>query len=191
MSGQQRGHQRAHLRAPFRAWILFGDSEFVHRAHAQNISEGGLLLDEIPQYPAEEETPIMFSLPRFPYLKDFDVVRLRNLHSEMNEGVVLRGHCFISRRAGATSTVDEVFRPSVGLRFTNMPDDAKTLIAAYVATYQANLIYLQMLMDSWTTSEEIRLKARLIADLLGYENLTKVAQLRAQVNLDYRSLQWL
>lgn len=186
-----KGHQRAHLRAPFRAWVLFGDGDYVHRAHAQNISEGGLLLDEIPQYPAQEETPIMFSLPTHPYFKDFDVIRLRNMKQELSVGTVLRGHCFISRRAGATSTVDEVFRPTIGLRFTQMSDEAKTHIAAYVEAFQANLIYLQMLMDSWNTSEEVRQKARLIADLLGYDDLPKISQLRARVNLDYRSLQWI
>lgn len=186
-----RGHQRAHLRAPFRSWVLFGDGDFVHKAHAQNISEGGILLDEIPQYPAMEETPIMFSLPLHPYFKDFEIPRLRNMAHELQAGEVLRANAFISRRLGETSEVDEVFRPSVGLKFTSMPEQSRDYIAQYVEAFQGNLIYLQMLMDSWTSSEDIRIRARLIADLLGYTDLPKVAQLRARVNSDYRSLQWL
>lgn len=184
------GHQRAHLRAPFHAFVLFGDGQYVHKAHARNVSEGGMLLDEVPQYPAEEEVPLLFSLPTFPYFKDFDSVRLRNVKSLPFSGQVLRAHCSISRRLTETSSVDEVFRPAVGLRFTRVPDQTRDAIAEYVDAFQANLVYLQMLMDSWNSNEENRLKARLIADLLGYDELTKVAQLRARVNTDYRSLQW-
>lgn len=186
-----RGHQRSHLRAPLRAWVLFGDGEYVHKARAQNISEGGLLLDQIPQYPQSEETPIMFALPLYPYFKDFDVPRLKSIHSILQPAEVLRGNCFLTRRTGETSSVDEVFSPAVGLRFTYMSDRSKDVIAQYVEAFQGNLIYLQMLMDSWNSGDEVRLKARLIADLLGYEEFKKISLLRARVNSDYRSLQWL
>lgn len=186
-----RGHQRAHLRAPFRAWILFGDGEYVHKAHSQNISEGGILLDQIPQYPQHEETPIMFALPLYPYFKDFDIPRLNSIQNILQPAEVLRGSCFLTRRTGETSSVDEVFSPAVGLRFTYMPERSKDIIAQYVEAFQGNLIYLQMLMDSWNSGDEVRVKARLIADLLGYEEYSKISLLRARVNSDYRSLQWL
>lgn len=186
-----RGHQRAHLRAPFNAWVLYGDDDFVHRAHARNISEGGILLDEVPQYPAQEETPIMFMLPDIPRLKDFELPQLRHVLRDPFPATQVRARCFLSRRTGETSTVEEVFRPTAGLRFTRLGEADKAKLANYVEIFTANLIYLQMLMDSWNTNQEIKLKARLIAELLGYSDTPKMAQLRARVASDYRSLQWL
>ena len=68
----QRDYQRKHLRAPYKEPVLYVDDNFVFKASTLNISEGGLLLDQIPHFPEDEdEVPIMLSLPQFPYFKNF------------------------------------------------------------------------------------------------------------------------
>ncbi len=186
-----RGHQRAHLRAPFREPVLYASEGFVHKARARNVSEGGLLLDQVPHLPAEDEVALMLALPQFPHFRHFDLQRLREFSRDLFPAKVIRLHCQMARRTGETTSVDEVFRPGMGVRFMGDIGPQQKLIAEYVETFTANLAFLQVLMDSWTTNEETREHALELARVLGYGETKKVAELRAQVTRDYVSLQWL
>ena len=57
--------------------------------------------------------------------------------------------------------------------------------------FASNLVYLQTLIDSFNTDDEIKERVRALAEILGYDQIEKIAQLRAQVGHDYKSLQWL
>src|SRR5690606_20841742 len=72
-----RDYQRKFLRAPYRRQVLFGDREFVFKAHTLNISEGGLLLDQIPYFPESDSINLVLSLPQYPYFKNFDMYKLK------------------------------------------------------------------------------------------------------------------
>ncbi len=65
------------------------------------------------------------------------------------------------------------------------------LIDDYVTTFSSNLIYLQTLIDSFNSDEETKIRARTLARILGYNDIERIAQLRAVVTHDYKSLQWL
>ena len=68
---EKKDYQRTFLRAPYKEAILYIDDNFVFKASSLNISEGGLLLDQVPHFPEEsEDVPIIISLPQFPYLKN-------------------------------------------------------------------------------------------------------------------------
>jgi hypothetical protein len=69
-------------------------------------------------------------------------------------------------------------------------DHEQKYISEYVSVFASNLIYLQMLIDSWNTDEDIRLKTRALADILGYQKIEKISELRRQIGHDYQSLQW-
>jgi hypothetical protein len=185
-----RGYQRAHLRAPFRGAVLFDEDGHVLRATAANLSEGGCLLHEIPQFPRETETRLMFSLPRFPMFKNFDLLKLRSFSMELFPARVVRAHAHIARRIDGGSEVDEVFHPYVGVKFVELNPVDQRLIAEYVEHFTANLVHLQVLLDAWNTTDEIRLKARALAHLLGYGESPKISELRARVQKDYSSLKW-
>lgn len=187
----ERGYQRAHLRSPYKEPVLFGDEGFVHKGRALNISEGGLLLDEVPSFPAHEFVPLMLHLPNFPYFKNFTLIRMQTFAKDIFPAKVIRAKGQMVRRIGSTTRVDDVFKPRFGLKFTELGGHEQKLISDYVSVFASNLIYLQMLIDSWNTDEEIRLKTRALADILGYGDIEKISELRHQITHDYLSLQWL
>jgi len=188
---KERGYQRAHLRAPFKGPVLFGDEGHVHKARAVNLSEGGILLDELPEFPSTERVPLMIQLPTYPYFKNFSLLKMQTFALDLFPSKVIRTQAQMVRRVGVTTDVDDVFQARFGIQFLNLGEAERRIISEYVSVFSSNLIYLQMLIDSWNTDEDIRLKTRALADILGYEKLTKVAELRHRVTLDYRSLQWL
>lgn len=188
---KERGYQRAHLRAPFKSPVLFGDEGHVHKARAVNLSEGGILLDELPEFPSTERVPLMIQLPTYPYFKNFSLLKMQTFALDLFPSKVIRTQAQMVRRVGVTTDVDDVFQARFGIQFLNLGEAERRTISEYVSVFSSNLIYLQMLIDSWNTDEDIRLKTRALADILGYDKLTKVAELRHRVTVDYRSLQWL
>tara|TARA_Y100000385_G_C12901016_1_gene554180 strand:- start:208 stop:783 length:576 start_codon:yes stop_codon:yes gene_type:complete len=187
-----RGYQRTHLRAPYKEPVLFVDDNFVFKASTLNISEGGLLLDQIPHFPEDEdEVPILVSLPQFPYFKNFSLEKLQNFSSDIFPKKIVRVKAQMVRRIGLESTMDEVFVSKVGLKFTDVSPQAQKQISDYVNVFASNLIHLQMLIDSIHASEKNLTKVRALSEILNYDLNIKVAQLYKEVQHDYRSLQWL
>lgn len=187
-----RGYQRTHLRAPYKEPVLFVDDNFVFKASTLNISEGGLLLDQIPHFPEDEdEVPILISLPQFPYFKNFSLEKLQNFSSDIFPKKIVRVKAQMVRRIGLESTTDEVFVSKVGLKFTDVSPLAQKQISDYVNVFASNLIHLQMLIDSIHANEKNLTKVRVLSEILNYDVEIKVAQLYKEVQHDYRSLQWL
>ncbi|MFP5491999.1 MAG: PilZ domain-containing protein [Bacteriovoracia bacterium] len=190
MSSRERGYQRAHLRAPYQEPVLFGDEDFIHKARSLNISEGGILLDEVPEFPAADEVPLLLHLPSYPYFKNFNLIKMQTFTRDLFPTKVIRAKGRMVRRIGETTSVDDVFRPRFGIQFSQLGDHEQKYISEYVSVFASNLIYLQMLIDSWNTDEDIRLKTRALADILGYQKIEKISELRRQIGHDYQSLQW-
>lgn len=187
-----RGYQRTHLRAPYKEPVLFVDDNFVFKASTLNISEGGLLLDQIPHFPEDEdEVPILVSLPQFPYFKNFSLEKLQNFSSDIFPKKIVRVKAQMVRRIGLESTIDEVFVSRVGLKFTDVSPQAQKQISDYVNVFASNLIHLQMLIDSIHANEKNLAKIRALSEILNYDVEIKIAQLYKEVQHDYRSLQWL
>lgn len=185
-----RSYQRAHLRAPYREAVLFGDQGHIHRARALNISEGGLLLDELPEFPEREEVGLLLRVPVMPAFRNYDLLKLQTFSGDLFAAKVIRAKGQLVRQSGSRSQVDEIFRPRFGLQFSGLSAIAQRHISDYVEVFASNLIYLQMLIDSWNTDEDIRLKTRALARVLGYRDEVSIAELRHQVGHDYLSLQW-
>lgn len=187
----QRGYQRIHLRAPYKESALFVCDDYVFRAHTLNISEGGMLLDQIPKFPEGEYVPLMLALPQFPYFKNFSLAKLENFVGDLFPKKVVRLKCQVVRRVGVKSEVDQVFTSRIGVKFTQMDPLIQKTIADYVSVFASNLIYLQVLIDSLHADEQNLLKIRALSVILGYSKNEKIAQLRKDVMHDYQSLQWL
>jgi hypothetical protein len=191
MIENDRGYQRAHLRAPYQEPILFGDEGYVHKGRGLNLSEGGILLDQVPSFPAEEEVPLMLHIPAFPYFKNFSLIKMQTYSKDLFTTKVIRARGRMVRRIGTTTSVDEIFKARFGIKFVEIGAHEQKIIADYVSVFASNLIYLQMLIDSWNTDEDIKLKTRSLANILGYSSISRIAELRFQVSHDYKSLQWL
>ena len=81
---EERSYQRTHLRAPFKEAVLYVDDNFVFKAHTINISEGGMLLDQIPHFPEDgKEVSLLISLPQFPYFKNYSLEKLNSYTNDL------------------------------------------------------------------------------------------------------------
>ena len=187
----KKNYQRRHLRAPFKETVLYADGDYVHKARALNISEGGLLIDEMPSFPEQDMVAIMLSLPQLPILKNFSVLKMQTFSRELFESKVIRVKARLVRREQLSQNLDNIFRSRFGLQFSSISDLDQKQIENYVTTFSSNLIYLQTLIDSYNSDEETKIRARALAHVLGYKDIERIAHLRAAVTMDYKSLQWL
>jgi hypothetical protein len=186
-----RSYQRKHLRAPYREPALYVAEDFVFKAHTMNISEGGMLLDQIPHFPEGSEVPLMLSLPQYPYFKNFNLSKLEGFNHDLFPKKVVRLKCRVVRKMGIKSKVDEVFMSRIGVQFTEITPQVQKQIADYVNVFSSNLIYLQVLIDSLHADSQNLAKIRALSSILSYDVEMKIAQLRKDVMHDYKSLQWL
>jgi hypothetical protein len=189
---EQRGYQRTYLRAPYKEPILYIDDNFVFKASTLNLSVGGILLDQIPHFPEENEVvPLLISLPQYPYFKNFTLEKLRNFSAEIFPKKVIRLKGHMVRKIGVESKTDEVFTSRIGIKFVEVSAQNQKLIQDYVNIFSSNLIYLQMLIDNINTSDKHLKKIRALCRILSYDEQIKIAALYKQVQHDYLSLQWL
>lgn len=187
----KKNYQRRFLRAPFKEPVLYADGEYVLKASTLNISEGGLLIDELPSFPESDEVPLIISVPQLPALKNFSLLKMQTFSKELFGRNVIRVKARMARREQLSQNLDNLFRSRFGLEFIRITPHDQKIIEEFVTTFSSNIIYLQTLIDAFNTDEETRLRVRTLAKILGYDQTEKIAQLRAQVTHDYKSLQWL
>lgn len=186
-----KSYQRRHLRAPFKESVLYADGSYVLKARALNISEGGILLDELPSFPDHDDVPLLISIPQLPSLKNFSLIKMQTFSKEIFNSHVIRAKAKLVRREQLSKDLDNLFKARFGLEFLRISDTDQKIIEEFVTTFSSNLIYLQTLIDSFNTDDETKVRVRTLAKLLGYTNTERIAQLRAEVSHDYKSLQWL
>jgi PilZ domain len=187
----KKSYQRRHLRAPFKESVLFADDGYVFKGRALNISEGGLLLDEVPAIPGSDELAMLISLPQLPYFKNFNLLRMQTHSLDLFGKNVVRVKARMARREEFSKDLSNIFKMKVGLEFTSVRPAELKLIEEYVSVFSSNLIYLQTLIDSFNTDEDTRSRARALGKILGYQEIERIAQLRAHVTHDYKSMVWL
>lgn len=185
------GYQRRYLRAPYKLDVLFLDQDFVFKGRALNISEGGLLLEEVGHFPERDEIDFLIKLPQFPLFKNFDYEKLKQYNSETLEAKSVRFKAKMVRKVKIRSTVDELFSSQIGIQIQDISNFNQAKVAAYVDTFSSNLIYLLVLLDTLNSDKNNLEKVRIISTFLGYEPREKLSILRLQVEHDYKSLQWL
>ena len=188
---ESRGYQRRYLRAPYRQEILFSTEDFIFKANTINISEGGLLLDQIGHFPEDDIIPFMVILPQYPLFKDFTLAKLLAYDPTSLEPKVVRFKAMMARKIGLESKVDGVFASQIGLQIKEVSNFDQAKISSYVDVFASNLIYLQVLLDSLHADKNNLTRIRKISEYLGYQKDMKLALLRKIVQEDYRSLQWL
>lgn len=186
-----KNYQRKYLRAPLRETILFSDNQHVYKANSLNISEGGVLLDEIPAFPEVSELSLLISIPQLPMLKNFSLIKMQTFSKELFGGHVVRAKAELARREELSQNLDNIFRSRFGLQFLKISEHDQKIIEDYVTTFSSNLIYLQTLIDSFNSDDETKVRTWTLASILGYQETKKISQLRSKVAHDYKSLQWL
>lgn len=185
-----KSYQRRHLRAPFKESVLYSDGVHLFKGRATNISEGGMLIGELPSIPRTDVISLIISLPHIEPLKNLSLLQLKTFNPEIFRKNVFTVKAHMVRREELASDVSSIFGTRFGLEFIEIKEKHRKLIESYVANFSANLIYLQTLIDLYNYDEETKKRARALARILGYDQDEKIAKLRAQITHDYRSLQW-
>ncbi len=184
-------YSRSHLRSPCKISALFEDDGFVYKVKTLNVSEGGILLDQISHLPMESIVPMMIPIPQFPEFKNYDLEKLRNFSKEMFPNKVIRVMAKMVRRDGETVAVDDVFKSRIGIQFAEISPQSQKVVADYVAVYSGNIVRLQQYIEGSSSFEEYLESARILGQVLGYPSDIRLAELRQLVAHDYMSLQWL
>lgn len=187
----KKNYQRKHLRAPFKDNVLYTSGEYVLRASTLNISEGGILIDELPSFPEKEDVNLMICLPNLPFFKNFSLLRMQTFTRELFPRHVIRARAKLVRREELALDIENVFKSRFGLEFASVDVKSQQLIADYVTVFSSNLIFLQTLIDSFNTDEDTKSKVWALAQIMGYKNVDKISHLRSMVGHDYKSLQWI
>jgi len=187
----KKNYQRRHLRAPYKEPILYADGAHVHVATGLNISEGGLLLDKLPNFPDSDEVPLMFCVPKLPLFKDHGLLQMQGFSKDELTYHVVRVKARMVRREQLSQSLDNLFRSRFGLEFIRITATDQKHIDNFIVSFCANLVHLQTLIDSFNKDEETKLRVRVLALILGYASTEKIAHLRNLVVEDYRNLQWL
>jgi hypothetical protein len=185
------GYQRRYLRAPYKLDVLFVDQNFVFKGKALNISEGGLLLEEVGHFPEVDNIDFLIKLPQFPLFKNFDFDKIASYNSEVLDARVVRFKAKLVRKIKIQSKVNELFSSQIGLQIQDINSFDKAKVASYVDVFSSNLIYLLVLLDTLNSDKNNLQKVRIISESLGYSPSEKISLLRIQVEHDYKSLQWL
>jgi hypothetical protein len=181
--------QRKFARAPLKTICLYVDGEHVFKAKSLNISEGGLLLSELPHFPEIKALPLMVSIPQFPKFALLTSDQIKNFETNSVPQKVLKVKSVLVRSYEGESNVDKVFINFVGCEFANIEEEFRLSVVDYIETFTKNCIYLLSLFESLGTKKDQLETLRSVAHLLGYDKGMKVSILRAKVLHDYQSLE--
>lgn len=186
--------RRAHLRAPLKSFLLYEDDSYVFKARTLNISEGGILIEQLPNLPVQSIISIMISLVDIPVLHNItwsEIKRIskKNFLPEMFfEREIIRARSKIVRSFKDKSSVDNVFIQKIGCSFIEMPLESRKRIRKYVSIFTKNIVFLLGLFESVNNKDSNIEIIRSLAHILGYRKDEKISILRQQVLHDYQSL---
>ena len=181
--------KRAHLRAPLITDALYILDEFVLKANLLNISEGGILVDNLPRVPEIAAIPLMFPLIDYPEFSQLHADILLALNIQQLEKRVIRTKARIVRSFEGQSDVDKIFITKIGCQFVVCSDEDRELISQYVSRYGKNLIYYLGLFEGRGQKSGNLDVLRKVADLLGYDSTMQIGMLRLKALHDYQSLE--
>jgi hypothetical protein len=181
--------QRKFLRAPLKSVCLYVDGEHVFKARVLNISEGGVLLSDLPHIPEINSLPLAIDLLQFPRLQTLTLEQLKVLNTDEFPRVILKTKARMVRTFEGQSSVDKIFVNFIGCEFYNPEADFKIAVFQYVETFARNTVYLLSLFESLGNRTEQLELLRTVAHLLGYDRRMKIPLLRAKVLHDYQSLE--
>ena len=179
--------KREYLRAPLVTDLLYEDEGNVLRAKAKNISEGGILLENLPHVPDVDRISLMIDLPIYPVFSQMNRTRLMNAHNEDLDRKIFRVQAKIVRSFEAASEVDAIFVPMIGCELVSPTVEVLETICTYVDVFAKNTIFLLSLFENGSKKDVEAI--RQVAKFLGYNSEAKLLVLRQKVLHDYQSLE--
>ena len=187
----ERDYQRKYLRAPYWQYVLFLDKGHVFKGRGLNISEGGILLDEIGHLPEDEVNDFLVYLPEYPLFKNYNFEKIMNFNPEHFTGQSIRFKAKLVRRNNSSNHVNGVFLSQIGFEMVEISKVNLMKLSHYIDVFSGNLIYLQVLLDNINSDKNNLLKFRKLASYLGHNYEEKLSVMRVNIEHEYKSLQWL
>ncbi len=183
----QKNYQRLFLRAPYKKDVLFSFGEEVFKASAENISEGGFLLELSSRDFIEKDLSFIFEIPEYPLFKNYTLEQLHSFSTESMHSQVIR----LVGRSVREFELKSCGSYRAGFQIHEVTPIDQLKISKYIEHFASNLIFLQVLIDSLNSDEKNLKRIRKIANVLGYGDDLEISYLRTLVEQDYKSLQWL
>ena len=181
--------QRKYLRAPLKSVCLYVDGEHVFKSRVLNISEGGILLSDLPHIPEINSLPLAIGLIQYPRLQSMTIDQLKILNIDEFPRTIVKTKARMVRTFEGQSNVDKVFMNFIGCEFYNPTTEFKVAVFQYVETFARNTVYLLSLFESLGNRTEQLELLRTVAHILGYDRRMKIPNLSAEVLQDYKSLE--
>ncbi len=181
---------RQYLRAPFFSDVLYIDGEYVLRCRSLNLSEGGMLLTELPRIPERDAFPLMVSLTKYPKfsLLSADKILKMSFHDLDHQVMKLKSRIVRNFKNPLNSILNE----NVGIQFYPLASGDNELIIDYVGTYLKNIIFLLNMFEGKQfnhNKNQDQLILKKAADILGYDISLPIPLLRQKILHDYQSLE--
>jgi hypothetical protein len=167
---------------------LYDSDGHLLQANIVNISEGGILLDNLPHVPERLEFFSLLELISYPTFARLSYDAIFKLEVSMFERNILKGKCRIVRTFQGMSSVDKLFVNNIGVQFVELAGKEQALISDYVEVYKRNIIYYLGLFENSQSDLKVRL-IRKLASLFRYNETASITLLRGQILHEYQSLE--
>lgn len=185
----RQGFKRASLRAPLNREVIYLCDQYPQKAMALNISEGGILLANLPEPPAVKLIHLIIELPLFPDFYSLNPKQLLELKREDFDCLVIRARARIAREFKGLSMVEQVFAHNIGCEFMDTGGEYRKSINDYIARISRNTVFLLNLFESASKKVDQVALIRNLSVLFGHQCDEKMFLLRQKILHDYHSLE--
>lgn len=180
--------KRRHVRAPHFSHVLYLHEDHVLKGESQNISEGGILIRNLPLLPQDEIFYAMTTLCRTPDFASAGVERLMSCTMEEFPFQVIRFQGKIVRQFEGKTEIDKIFMNHIGCEIFALSEESLDVINKYVSSYAKNMLFVLEQFESSHKHSEFSLTH--LASLLGHPvDKFNLVQLRHRLLHDYQSLE--
>src|SRR3990172_6175173 len=185
----EKKYQRTALRSPMKSQILFYKGNTVGKSKTLNISQGGLLMEEIQGTKVGDVFPIMVELPKIPILPLIGEKKIYQLDPLKFDREIIRTKIEVVRIYKGQSSFKEGNIGQMGGKFFQMSQTFEREINDYVLSFKKNVIYILNLIADLGQGKRQMPLLKHVSFLLGYEVLDNISLLRQKVLHDYQSLE--
>jgi hypothetical protein len=185
----EKKYKRTALRSPMKSNFLFCLGNTVGKSKTLNISQGGLLMEEIPGIKVGDVFPIMVEMPKIPILSLIPEKKIYHLDPIKFERGIIRTEVEVVRNFKGQTSFKGGEIGQMGGKFFQMPKMLEGEINDYVISFRKNVVYiLNIIVDLGQGKRQMPLLKH-ISFLLGYEVQDNISLLRQKVLHDYQSLE--
>ena len=185
----EKKYQRTALRSPMKSNFLFCFGNNVGKSKTLNISQGGLLMEEIKGVKVGDVFPIMVELPRIPLLPLIGEKKIYQLNPLKFERDIIRTKIEVVRIYKGQTSFKEGEIGQMGGKFFQISKPFEREINDYVLSFKKNVVFILNLIADLGQGKRQMPLLKHISFLLGYEVQDNISLLRQKVLHDYQSLE--